>query len=96
VQYCQPGGTAQELGGSLAAPVACHPHLGIIACADTTGRILLRRIGVADAMCIREPGTAPIFLAFAPDGQALAFAAADGEAGTVSLPDLLFRPGAKP
>ncbi len=96
VQYCQPEGTAQDLGGSLTAPTACHPHLGIIACAAPNGCILLRRIGVPDEMYIREPGAAPTFLAFASDGQAFAFAAADGEAGTVMLPDLLFRAGAKP
>jgi hypothetical protein len=95
VQTCRPGETAQDLGGAR-APTACHPHLDIIACADATGRILLRRIGMQDAICIRDPGAAPTFLAFAPDGQALAFAAADGEAGTVSLPDLLFRTGATP
>jgi hypothetical protein len=44
-------------------------------------------------MTIRDAGAAPVFLAFAPDGNALAFAAADGEAGTVILPDLLFRIG---
>jgi hypothetical protein len=96
VQYCQPHGTAQDLGAALTVPIACHPHLGIIACAASNGCILLRRIGVPDEMYIREPGAAPTFLAFAPDGQALAFAAADGEAGTVMLPDLLFRAGAKP
>lgn len=96
VQYYPPGETAQELGGSLSAPVSCDPQLGIIACADQAGRILLRRIGMEDALCVREPGAAPIFLAFAPDGQALAFAAADGEVGTVILPDLLFRTGAQP
>jgi len=40
---------------------------------------------------LREPGPAPKFIAFSLDGQALAFAAEDGEAGTVMLPDLLFR-----
>jgi hypothetical protein len=96
VEYVLPGETAQELGGSLSAPVACHPHLGIIACADPAGRIFLRRIGMDEALCIREPGAVPLFLAFAPDGQALTFAAADGEAGTVILSDLLFRTGAQP
>jgi hypothetical protein len=76
-----------------AAPIACHPRLGLVACAGRDGAILLCRPGTADVMTIRDPGAAPIFLAFAPDGNALAFAAADGEAGTVILPDLLFRIG---
>ncbi len=96
VQYVPPGEAARDLGAALAAPIACHPALGIIACGDAKGRILLRRIGMNDELCIREASAAPISLAFAPDGQALAFAAADGEAGTVLLPDLLFRNGAKP
>jgi hypothetical protein len=42
---------------------------------------------------VRDEGAPVTHLAFAPDGQALAFAAADGEAGTVMLPDILFRFG---
>jgi len=76
-----------------AAPIACHPRLGLVACAGRDGAILLCRPGTADVMTIRDSGAAPTFLAFAPDGSALAFAAADGEAGTVILPDLLFRIG---
>jgi hypothetical protein len=76
-----------------AAPIACHPRLGIVACTGRDGAILLCRPGTADVMTIRDPGAAPVCLAFAPDGSALAFAAEDGEAGTVLLPDLLFRIG---
>jgi hypothetical protein len=77
----------------LRAPLACHPRLEIFAAADAAGQIILRRAGMPDAMILREPGPAPIFIAFSPDGQALAFAAEDGEAGTVLVPDLLFRAG---
>jgi len=75
------------------APVACHPRFGLVACADNTGGILLCRPGLRDPIVIREPGAAPLALAFAPDGEALAFGAEDGEAGTVLLPDSLFRRG---
>lgn len=76
-----------------AGPVACHPRLGLVACADRDGGILLCRPGVRDPIVIREPGTPPHLLAFAPDGEALAFATVDGEAGTVILPDAMFRRG---
>jgi len=95
-QYWRAGDVVADLGGGLRAPIACHPRLNLIAGADVQGRILLRRIGLPDAMILREPGAAPTYLAFAPDGQALAFAAEDGEAGTVLLPDLLFRTGETP
>jgi hypothetical protein len=90
----RPGDGAKLFGGSLRGPVACHPRLNLVACSAADGRILLRRTVAADAMVLREPGAAPVCLAFAPDGQALAFAADDGEAGTMILPDLLFRGGA--
>jgi hypothetical protein len=89
------GGRAKSLGVGLRGPVACHPRLNLLACAAADGRILLRRAGLAEAMVLREPGAAPTHLAFAPDGQAVAFAAADGEAGTVILPDLMFRGAAE-
>jgi hypothetical protein len=94
VQAIGPDG-AQPVGRARhgAAPIACHPRLGLVACAGRDGAILLCRPGTADVMTIRDPGAAPAFLAFAPDGNALAFAAVDGEAGTVILPDLLFRIG---
>ncbi len=88
--FCLAGG---ENIPNAAAPIACHPRLPVIACAGRNGAILLVRPGTSGAITIREDGAAPIFLAFAPDGNALAFAAADGEAGTVILPDLLFRIG---
>jgi hypothetical protein len=91
VQHWRQGGSAERFAAPLRGPIACHPRLDLFAAADDEGRILLRRIGVADAMVLREPGPAPSFIAFSPDGQALAFAAEDGEAGTVMLPDLLFR-----
>jgi hypothetical protein len=75
------------------APIACHPRLNLVACAAAGGGILMVRPGTPGAMTIRDEGAAPIFLAFSPDGEALAFAAADGEAGTVILPSLLFRNG---
>lgn len=89
--YVQTLGAAEP---GLRAPLACHPRLNLIAAADEHGRILLRRLGAKDSMILREEGAAPKFLAFSPDGEALAFAAEDGEAGTLSLPDLLFRTGA--
>ncbi|MDE8345907.1 MAG: hypothetical protein POH28_07010 [Acidocella sp.] len=78
-------------GNDMRGPVACHPRLPVIACADKQGRIVLRAVDDQSAIQVREPGTAPILLSFSPDGQALAFATLDGEAGTVMLPDLLFR-----
>jgi hypothetical protein len=75
------------------APIACHPRLKLVACAGPGGAIFLVRPGTPGAMTIRDEGAAPVFLAFSPDGEALAFAAADGEAGTVILPGLLFRNG---
>jgi hypothetical protein len=81
------------LGRRHQAPIACHPRLGLVACADAAGGISLLRPGAADGLAIREPGSMPVALAFSPDGQALAFAAEDGEAGTVMLPDILFRLG---
>jgi hypothetical protein len=94
VQAIGPRG-AQHVGRARhgAAPIACHPRLGLVACAGRDGAILLCRPGTADVMTIRDAGAAPIFLAFSPDGNALAFAADDGEAGTVILPDILFRIG---
>ncbi|MGC9268958.1 hypothetical protein [Acidiphilium sp.] len=74
------------------APVACHPRLGLIACADRTGAIVLGRPEVREVMLIRAAGSPPTMLEFAPTGEALAFATTDGEAGTMLLPDLLFRP----
>jgi hypothetical protein len=79
-------------GRQAVGPVACHPRLGLIACADRGGGIVLGRPGLRDVMLIREAGSVPVALAFAADGVALAFATKDGEAGTVLLPDLLFRP----
>ncbi len=87
----RPGEAAQRLPGGLHGPIACHPRLQLFAAADDAGQILLRRPGAADAMLLREAGAAPTFIKFSADGQALAFAAEDGEAGTVMLPDLLFR-----
>jgi hypothetical protein len=91
VQHWRKGGAAESFAAPLRGPVACHPRLDMFAAADDEGRIVLRRIGVVDAMVLREPGPAPKLIAFSPDGQALAFAAEDGEAGTLMLPDLLFR-----
>lgn len=79
-------------GRQAVGPVACHPRLGLIACADRAGGIVLGRPGLRDVMQIRDAGSAPVVLRFAAHGAALAFATADGEAGTVRLPDLLFRP----
>jgi hypothetical protein len=92
LQHWRPRGNAGGFPG-LRGPVACHPRLEIFAAADAEGRLLLRRAGMPDGMILREPGPAPTHIAFSPDGQALAFAAADGEAGTVQIPDLLFRAG---
>jgi hypothetical protein len=92
LQHWRPNGVAGTYRG-LRAPLACHPRLEIFAAADAAGQIILRRAGMPDAMILREPGPAPIFIAFSPDGQALAFAAEDGEAGTLLVPDLLFRAG---
>ncbi len=89
------GHAVERLPGALRAPVACHPRLEIFAAADASGQIVLRRPGAPDAMLLREPGAAPTLMKFSPDGQSLAFAAEDGEAGTVLLPDLLFRGGAE-
>jgi hypothetical protein len=94
LQHWRPKGVAGTHAG-LRGPLACHPRLDIFAAADAEGQIILRRAGMPDAMILREPGPAPIFMAFSPDGQALAFAAADGEAGTMKVPDLLFRAGAQ-
>lgn len=79
-------------GQQAVGPIACHPRLGLIACANRAGAIILARPGLLDTMVIRNAGSAPTALAFAPSGEALAFATDDGEAGTVLLPDLLFRP----
>ncbi len=92
LQHWRPKGVAGIHAG-LRAPLACHPRLDIFAAADAQGQIILRRAGMPDAMVLREPGPAPTFIAFSPDGQALAFAAEDGEAGTMKVPDLLFRAG---
>ena len=82
-------------GEALAAcgPVACHPRFKIFAGTGADGAIHLRRPGVPGTMMIREPGPAVSRLAFSPDGTALAFATVENEAGTVILPDLLFRFG---
>lgn len=94
VQTWPPCETLRDLAvPSATAPIACHPRLALIACADAEGAIHLCRPRFGDAILVREPGTAITALAFAPDGEALAFAATDGEAGTVILPDLLFRFG---
>jgi WD40 repeat protein len=89
----QDSGLARDRG-TLRGPISCHPRFQIFAATDEQGCIWLRGAGATDAILLREPGPTITHLAFAPDGQALAFAAADGEAGTVILPDLLFRPGA--
>jgi hypothetical protein len=90
LQHWRSNGVAGMYAG-LRAPLGCHPHLEIFAAAGAEGQIILRRAGMPDAMILREPGPTPIFIAFSPDGQALAFAAKDGEAGTMLVPDLLFR-----
>ncbi len=82
-------------GALLRGPVSCHPRLQVFAAADAEGRLWLRGDGAQESILLREPGPAVTHLAFSPDGQALAFAAADGEAATVILPDLLFRPSAR-
>ncbi len=95
--FAAPGETARAAGAeNLRAPVACHPRRNIFACADRDGRILLGEIGAPPNLLLRDEGAAPRLMAFAPDGEALAFAAADGEAGTISLPDILFRAGRGP
>jgi len=95
--FAAPGETACVVGGkNLCAPVACHPRRAIFACADRDGRIVLGEIGAPPNLLLRDAGAPPRLLAFAPDGEALAFAAADGEAGTISLPDILFRAGRGP
>jgi hypothetical protein len=85
-------GEASGLGMAV-APVACHPRLNLVACAARDGGIFICQPGTPGALAVREAGAAPTHLAFAPDGEALAFAAADGELGTVMLPDTLFRFG---
>jgi len=92
LQHWRPKTMAGTYPG-LRGPLTCHPRRDIFAAADAAGQIILRRAGMPDAMILREPGPAPVFIAFAPDGQALAFAAEDGEAGTMKVPDLLFRTG---
>lgn len=74
-------------------PITCHPRRNLVAYATAEGAILLSPPGMLAAMEIREPGAKIMFLQFSPDGQALAFATDDGEAGTVMLPDILFRAG---
>lgn len=74
-------------------PVSCHPRLDLVAYATAAGAIMLGPLGAASALAIREPGAAVTFMAFSATGDALAFAAADGEAGTIMLPDILFRAG---
>jgi len=91
--YRENAGVTRD-GATLRGPISCHPRFQLFAATDEQGCIWLRGAGAADSILLREPGPAVTHLAFAPDGQALAFAAADGEAGTVILPDLLFRPGA--
>jgi hypothetical protein len=94
VKTWQKGEAPRDLAlPAAAAPIACHPRLALIACADSAGAIHLSRPRFGDAILVREPGAKIIALAFAPDGEALAFAAEDGEAGTIILPDLLFRFG---
>jgi WD40 repeat protein len=86
-----PAGTQSVKNAST--PIACHPRLNLVACAGPNGAIFLARPGTPGAMTIRDEGAPATHLAFSPDGEALAFAAADGEAGTVILPGLLFRNG---
>jgi hypothetical protein len=74
-------------------PVACHPRRNLVAYATLQGGIFIGPPGSVDAMEIRDAGVPITLLAFSPDGEALAFAADDGEAGTVMLPDILFRAG---
>ena len=98
VQYWRDPDRPQDLGCGVAdrraaAPIACHPRFGVVACADQAGGILLCQPDLRDAIVIRDGGAPPTAIAFAPDGEALAFAAGDGEAGTVILPDMLFRSG---
>lgn len=78
-------------GQQAVGPAVCHPRLGLIACANCDGAIILVRPGLPDVMVIRDVGSKPTALAFAPSGEALAFATQDSEVGTVLLPDLLFR-----
>lgn len=91
---CHRDGAAPfDLRAGMAAPIACHPRLNLLACADPAGAIWLSTPGQPGALLAREPGPAPNCLAFAPDGEALAFATEENEAGTVMLPDILFRIG---
>lgn len=82
-----------EQGRAGIGPVSCHPRLQLAAYATPSGAILLSPPGALVAMEIREPGAPVNFMAFSPNGDALAFATDDGEAGTVMLPDILFRAG---
>jgi hypothetical protein len=76
--------------------LASHPSQPIIAIGDESGEISLCQPGVPGRLVIRDQGSPILHLAYAPAGEALAFAAADHEAGFVALPDLLFRTGNRP
>lgn len=86
------------IGSKAAAQaIACHPRLPTMACGYANGAVLLCQPGTAEAVFARDAdGSGIDALAWAPDGNALAYAAANGETGIVLLPDLLFRnPGAR-
>lgn len=87
-------GTAPFGGGAngvAIGPVACHPRLNLFAYVTVAGAILIGRPGTAEGMMVRDSGARVAFMSFSPEGDALAFAAVDGEAGTVMLPNILFR-----
>lgn len=71
---------------ALVTLVACHPTREIVAVGYEDGLVVLARIEDGAEIVARRPGAAPIAaLAWNAAGTMLAFAAEDGEAGTLAL-----------
>jgi WD40 repeat protein len=66
--------------------VACHPRQEVVAAGYADGLVLLVRLADGAEVLARKPGPAPVTaLAFSASGDALAFGAADGDAGVIDL-----------
>ena len=82
-------------GPAIVGQVACHPTRVVIAAGYSNGVVLLCQPGSTDILFVRAAGGGAVTtLAWSPDGAALAFGTALGEAGVVALPSLLFRSAA--
>ena len=88
------GRTAETGRAGLVAVEAArlHPRLPLVAAGYENGMIVIAAIGQRDELVIRDPAPGGLRdLAWSPDGEHLAFHAAQGWAGVIDLPAHMFK-----